>query len=91
MAECIDVLETSPDALPSDKSFCQWIRSQHIAEDIGTQFSMDDPGATVSISDPKVQYALKGFEIELEKWVSQIPPEANSRKSIDCITIPLHH
>ncbi|KAH6709383.1 hypothetical protein DL95DRAFT_355382 [Leptodontidium sp. 2 PMI_412] len=78
MAECIDVLETSPDALPSDKSFCQWIRSQHIAEDIGTQFSMDDPGATVSISDPKVQYALKGFEIELEKWVSQIPPEANS-------------
>ncbi|KAL2065008.1 hypothetical protein VTL71DRAFT_4148 [Oculimacula yallundae] len=78
MTECIEVLETSPDALPTDKSFCQWIRSQHIAEDIGTQFSMDDPSATVSISDPKVQYALKGFEIELEKWVSQIPPEANS-------------
>ncbi|CZT03367.1 related to cercosporin resistance protein [Rhynchosporium graminicola] len=78
MAECIGVLETSSEALPSDKSFCQWIRSQHIAEDIGTQFSMDDPSATVSISDPKVQYALKGFEIELEKWVSQIPPEANS-------------
>lgn len=83
MEECIEVLDTSPDALPTDKSFCHWIRSQHIAEDIGTQFSMDDPGATVNISDPKVQYAMKGFEIELEKWVSQIPPESNSRKYSD--------
>ncbi|KAK0126289.1 hypothetical protein ONS95_007900 [Cadophora gregata] len=78
MEDCIDFLETSPDALPSDKGFCHWIRSQHIAEDIGTQFSMDDPSATVNISDPKVQYALKGFEIELEKWASQIPQESNS-------------
>ncbi|CAL3962220.1 unnamed protein product [Diplocarpon coronariae] len=86
MAECVEVLETSPDALPSDKNFCQWIRSQRIAEDIGTRFSMDDPGAKVSIADPTVQHALKGFEVELDDWVNQIPPEANS----SCLQVTEH-
>jgi hypothetical protein len=80
MAESIDVLEHSPDAAPTDKSLCQWVRGQHIAEEVGTQFSMDDPIANVSISDSKVQHALRGFERDLEKWSSQIPPEAQSRK-----------
>ena len=80
MAECIDVLEQSPDAAPSDKTLCQLVRSQHIAEEIGTQFSMDDPVANVSIADAKVQHALKGFERDLEKWSSQIPPEIDSSK-----------
>jgi hypothetical protein len=79
MADCIDVLENSPEALPSDKVLCQWVRSQHITEEVGTQFSMDDPGANVSIADQKVQFALKGFERDLEKWSSQIPPEVQSR------------
>lgn len=47
MAECVDFLYSSPDALPSDKLLCEWVKSQHIAENIGTQFSMDDPFATV--------------------------------------------
>ncbi|KFZ11900.1 hypothetical protein V501_04476 [Pseudogymnoascus sp. VKM F-4519 (FW-2642)] len=73
MGECVEVLETSPDAAPSDKVLCQWVRSQHIAEEVGTQFSMDDSFASVSITDPKVQYALKGFERDLEHWSSHIP------------------
>jgi hypothetical protein len=81
MTECVEVLETSPDALPSDKTFCQWIKSQHIAEDIGTRFSMDDPSAKVSMADTSVQHALTAFEIELEEWSNQIPPGANSCKS----------
>lgn len=80
MADCIDVLENSPEAAPSDKSLCQWVRSQHIAEEIGTQFSMDDPVANISISDSKVQYALKGFENDLEKWKAGIPEDVKSRK-----------
>ena len=80
MADCIEFLESSPEALPSDRSLCQWVRSQHIAEEVGTQFSMDDPVATVSIADTKVQYALKGFERDLEKWSSQVTPEALTRK-----------
>lgn len=84
MGECVEVLETSSDALQSDKLFCQWIRSQRIAEDIGTQFSMDDPGANVSIADPKVQYALKGFELDLEKWSKHVPPEVQNRVLPQC-------
>ncbi|KAI9650505.1 hypothetical protein NHQ30_000521 [Ciborinia camelliae] len=75
MAESVDILENSPEAAPTDKILCQWVRSQRIAEEVGIQFSMDDPGASISIADPKVQYALKGFEQELDKWSSSIPPE----------------
>lgn len=85
MADCIEFLETSPDAAASDKVLCQWVRSQHMAEEVGTQFSMDDPMANVSIADSKVQYALKGFERDLEKWSSQIPAECQSGRSF---TVP---
>lgn len=78
MADCVEVLQHSPAALPSDKTLCEWVKSQQIAEEVGTQFSMDDPGATITIADPKVQYALKGFERELDKWSSQIQPESAS-------------
>ncbi|KAA8576294.1 hypothetical protein MFRU_009g01910 [Monilinia fructicola] len=78
MAESVDVLENSPDAAPTDKILCQWVRSQRIAEEVGIQFSMDDPGATISIADPKVQYALKGFEQDLDKWSNQIPPDVQT-------------
>lgn len=81
MAECIEVLETSPEASPTDKSLCQLVRNQRIAEDIGTQFSMDDPFATVNIADPKVQYALKGFERDLEHWSRNVPKEVQARMS----------
>ena len=80
MADCVAVLETSPEAAVSDKVLCQWVRSQQIAEEVGAQFSMDDPTAIVSIADSKVQYALKGFERDLEKWSIQIPLEIQSRK-----------
>ena len=83
MADCIEALESSPDAADSDKVLCQWVRSQHIAEEIGTQFSMDDPMANVSIADSKIQYALKGFERELDKWTSQVPTGIQSRKSLN--------
>ena len=80
MADCVDVLENSPEAFPSDKALSQWVRSQHIAEEVGTQFSMDDFSATVSIADSKVQYALKGFERDLEKWSEQMPSDIDSSK-----------
>ncbi|KAI9880773.1 MAG: hypothetical protein M1830_000209 [Pleopsidium flavum] len=78
MDECIDILETCPDAYASDKVLCQWLKIQHIAEDIGIQFSMDDPSAQVGVSDTKVQYALKGFERQLEDWRKQIPKNIQS-------------
>ncbi len=85
MNECIDVLETSPDAYASDKVLCQWAKIQHIAEDVGIQFSMDDPFAQVGVSDTKMQYALKGFERQLEDWRKQIPKHIQFRESTQCM------
>ena len=68
MDECVEMLENSPNAYPSDKALIQWIKLQHIAEDVAFQFSMDDPTANVALSDAKMQYALKGFQGQLDDW-----------------------
>ena len=67
MEESVRILETSPDAFPSDKLLCQQVKISHIGEKISVQFCMDDPSVEVSISEPKAIYALKIFETDLEK------------------------
>src|ERR1700761_8781475 len=78
MKECIEVLETHPDAFPSDKMFCQYVKIQHICEDIGLQFLMDDNTANISITDPKVTYALNMLETQLKNWKESIPSECRT-------------
>jgi len=75
MAECVDVLEGSPEAAPSDKYFCHLIWTHKVAEEVGVLLSMDDPTSTPSISDSRTQYALRGFERELERYSNAIPKE----------------
>ncbi|KAF2169923.1 hypothetical protein M409DRAFT_64350 [Zasmidium cellare ATCC 36951] len=75
MRECVEILETSPEAYESDKLFCQHIKIQHICEDIGLQFLMDDNTANISITDPKVTYQLNVLENELKAWADDIPPQ----------------
>ncbi|KAJ4300014.1 hypothetical protein N0V90_005263 [Kalmusia sp. IMI 367209] len=67
MEESVKILETSPEALPSDKVLCQHVKMAHIGENISVQFCMDDPSVEVAISEPKVIYALKIFENELQQ------------------------
>ncbi|KAJ4352128.1 uncharacterized protein N0V89_007475 [Didymosphaeria variabile] len=67
MEESVKLLETSPEALPSDKILCQHVKMAHIGENISVQFCMDDPSVEVAISEPKVIYALKIFENELQQ------------------------
>lgn len=78
MKECIEVLESHPDAYASDKLFCQHVKIQHICEDIGLQFLMDDNTANISITDPKVTYALKILETQLTTWKENMPPECRA-------------
>ena len=66
--ECIEILNTAKDAVPSDRWLCHLVRAQHIAEDIGLEFSMDDPASPLSLTDPKTQYHLKAFERQLREW-----------------------
>lgn len=81
MDECIDILRNSPNSLPSDKLLCHWMKLAHISEEIGFQFSMDDPATNVTITDPKIQYALKGFKRQLDEWQREVAPEDYTRKS----------
>jgi hypothetical protein len=82
MDECIDILQNSPDALPSDQVLVYWAKLSHIAEEAGFQFSMDDPASSLSLHDPKVQYALKGFEKQLDQWREEVAPQYYTRKRL---------
>ena len=76
MQECVDVLETSPDAAPSDKRLTQFVRLQVICDDISDSFRMNDASATsISISDPKVSYTLDVYEQKLKDARDRIPAE----------------
>ncbi|OIW34429.1 hypothetical protein CONLIGDRAFT_626432 [Coniochaeta ligniaria NRRL 30616] len=75
MTECVDILESSPDAAPTDKYFCHLVWTHKLAEEVGIQFAMDDPSATINIADSRTQYALRGFERDLEKYSSSISEE----------------
>ncbi len=77
--ECLEMLETSPDAMPSDKQLCRWVRLQHIIEDVGVHFQIDDPYRHPEHSDTKIQYAIKGYEAQL-KLVTSSPPLPDSRE-----------
>ncbi|KAL7275522.1 hypothetical protein RUND412_001525 [Rhizina undulata] len=68
MAECVDVLENSPEAADTDRMLCQLVRMQKIGEDIATAYAFDDASANVNIQDSRVQYTLKGFSRQLEEW-----------------------
>ncbi|KAL1964140.1 hypothetical protein VTN77DRAFT_7228 [Rasamsonia byssochlamydoides] len=78
MAECLEQLESSTESYPSDKLLCQFVRNQRLIEEIGQLLAVDDPFSVVMVSDPKVQYALRAFEHELERWSSQIPDETRT-------------
>lgn len=78
-AECLELLESSPDALPSDRQLCHWVRVQHLAEDIGSQLSLDDSSTPVGLSDPKTVYALKTFDLQLSDWQAQLPKNVDTR------------
>lgn len=80
MDECIEILEQSPDALPSDEVLVHWTRLAHLTEEISLQFASDDIASSASFADPKFQYTVKVFEKQLERWKRDIPPAHRSRK-----------
>lgn len=81
MQECLDILSTSPDAAPTDRTLCHLVWTHRVAEEIGVQFSMDDPSIHVDVSEPKVQHALKGFERDVTRYQEAIPAHEKRRES----------
>lgn len=75
--ECIDLLDQSPDALPTDRMLAHWARLSVIADEISTAFCYDDPGGEASITEIRTQLMLKDFEDKLARWYDALPPEIN--------------
>ncbi|KAF9241429.1 transcriptional regulator family: Fungal Specific TF [Penicillium roqueforti] len=73
MDECLQILETHPDALPSDRNLKWWIKLGSIMEDAGNLFSEEDPGCITTFADSKVWYNIKMFEDRLAQWREEVP------------------
>ncbi|OTA02810.1 hypothetical protein A9Z42_0032310 [Trichoderma parareesei] len=73
MTESLEILESSPDAAPTDKYFCHLVWTHRLAEEVGSQFSLDDPSTVVNITDARTQYALRALERDLDKYIASIP------------------
>jgi Fungal Zn(2)-Cys(6) binuclear cluster domain len=89
--ESLEVLAKAPDALPSDKWLAHAVRGLHIAEEVGYQFSMDDPPSDVSITEPKIQYQIKTFEKQLDEWrrnSTKDMPQGAIICSLEVISVP---
>ncbi|GKZ48776.1 hypothetical protein AbraIFM66951_001015 [Aspergillus brasiliensis] len=87
MDECVELLEKSPEALPTDKAMIQWAKLAHILEDIAVQFTSDDAPTVSSFSDPKFLYTLRVLERQLDQWRRETPPEHHSpiMRQAECI------
>lgn len=80
--ECLDVLSSDAQALPSDAWLCDLVRLQHIAEDASVMFSMDDPGSLVTLNDPKTRYQIGVFRQQLEHWRRYCKTDRTQRKMV---------
>ncbi|KAF2815915.1 uncharacterized protein BDZ99DRAFT_125563 [Mytilinidion resinicola] len=81
MDESVQILEKSPEALPSDRVLCHHIRLAHIGEQVSVAFSMDDPSLDIAISEPRVIDQLKTYENDL-KLLKEARPVDNGDPAI---------
>lgn len=69
--DSLRILEASSKSHSSDKVLCEWVRNQHLLEEIAFHYGSDDPTSRVDLDDPRTQYFVKGFESGLERWTSR--------------------
>jgi hypothetical protein len=68
MDECLEVLQTSPAALPSDKVLCRHIRLQHITEEFAMQFSAGETSSLDKARAIQIQGTHRAFKRQLNEW-----------------------
>ncbi|GFF46782.1 hypothetical protein IFM61606_02648 [Aspergillus udagawae] len=68
MDECLEVLETSPVALPSDRLLCQHIRLQHITEEFVMHLSTEETSAPEKSRAIRIQVTHRAFKRQLNEW-----------------------
>lgn len=79
MEESLHLLQSSPNAAPTDAYFCHLVWTHHLSEQVNVQFSLDDPTFDVHISETRTQYILKGLEKDLKRYREKVPPELLQR------------
>ncbi|KAK6340211.1 hypothetical protein TWF730_001978 [Orbilia blumenaviensis] len=79
MGECVEFIEKSPEATLHDRIICQWVKLQRITEEVGIAFGYEDSVAKVNLAETRIQFALKGFERQLEEWEKNLPPECETK------------
>jgi hypothetical protein len=80
MDECLEILDTHPDALPSDRNLKWWARLGHIMEDAGVR-SSDDVGSVVTFADSRAWHEIKSFENRLSRWRAEVPHDVYTGES----------
>jgi hypothetical protein len=71
--ECLEYLERSSEAVPSDRTLVAWTRLIMIGDEISISFCYDDPGGVASISELRTQLMLKDFNARIEGWYASVP------------------
>lgn len=81
MDDCLQVLETHPDALPSDRQVVWWAKLGFILEEAGVQLLSDDSEAPTSFADSKTRYTIRAFNNQLTQWRKEVPEELFTSRS----------
>jgi len=77
----MEALETSEEAIPSDKLLCQSARLQHISHRASTRFASEQHGLDVPhMTKPALREAKSEFKEELRKWKAE-----NREESRECL------
>lgn len=82
MDESLHILETHPDALPSDRQVIWWAKLAYVMEQAGVQLTAEDPHSEISFADSKTRYTIKAFANQLAQFRRDIPEEFWTGQSI---------
>lgn len=66
--ECLRILETAPDAAPTDAWICHAVRCQRIIEDVQREFGLDGIHPTASLAASKTAFQLRAFDNQVADW-----------------------
>ncbi len=75
ISECVEYLQNSSAAAPSDKRLAAWVQLLSILEEIATSFSFEDLTKIAKIAHPQTLCMLKEFEKRLSEWRIGVNPE----------------
>jgi hypothetical protein len=94
MAESVEILETSPDAAPSDKYLCHLVWTHRLTEDIAAQFNLEDPSVITDVNEPRTQHVLRALERDMERYHASLPEamahRPTLRMSFNMVSLWLH-